>query len=96
MLNVDLSILDKPKLMVNIDRARNLMKQLDWKLLLVVDNDTLEVEFAVLYHPLQANAYRLRRNSAKKLLSECRVIGAVTDEITVLCYDHDGSNEKTI
>lgn len=74
-------------------RARNLMRQLDWKMKVVAGAD--KVESYEVYHPLRPNRYKVRSDSAAKLLRECRVVkryGAAA----ILCYNSDGANEDLI
>ena len=76
-------------------RARNLMKQLDWKLRVTMDGE--ELQRVEIYHPNHPTVYSVRRDSYKKIYPECRVIGCGEfAEVAILGYDHDGTNEKLI
>lgn len=79
---------------IGYERARNLMRQLDWKMRVTMLGES--VEGIEVYHPRQPNAYKVRMDSGRKLITECRVCGRVDDCTAVLCYDHDGSNESLI
>lgn len=80
---------------IGYEKAKNLMKQLDWKARVTMSRK-LVIQRAELYHPKQSHTYVLRRDSAKRLLPECRVCGRDNDETAILCYDHPGSNEDLI
>jgi len=83
---------------IGYEHAKNLMVQLDWKAKVTMDissHDTV-LERVTLYHPRRENTYNVRRDSAKRLLAECRVCGRVDDRTAIMCYDHDGSNEELI
>ena len=80
---------------IGYEKARNLMKQLDWKLRVTMDGD--EIVKAEVYHPNRSAVYTVRKDSYKKLYPECRVIGrGECDEVAILGYDHDGTNEELI
>lgn len=75
-------------------QARNLMRQLDWKLAV---NTGAGNPYMMLYHPKRSTRYTVRWDGGEKLLKECRLIeGAGSDSQKVYCYDWDGSNEKNI
>lgn len=80
---------------IGYEKAKNLMKQLDWKLRVTMEGEDLQrVE---VYHPNRPIAYPVRKDSFKKLYPECRVIGhGEYAEIAILGYDHDGTNEDLI
>jgi len=80
---------------IGYERARGLMRQLDWKLRVTMKDNALQgVEC---YHPKQKTVYTVRRDSYKRLYPECRLIGrGRDDQEAILCYDHDGSNESLI
>ena len=43
------------------------------------------------------NLYQVRKDSYKKLYTECRVIGrGENSSFAILGYDHDGTNEELI
>ncbi len=79
---------------IGYERARNLMRQLDWKMEVTMHGD--EVEHLELYHPLRPTRYVLRRDTGRKLISECRVCGSRDGQTAIMCFDHDGSNESLI
>lgn len=81
---------------IGYEKAKNLMKQLDWKLRVTMNGE--ELVKAEVYHPKQTNTYTVRKESYKKLYQECRVIGPAPgdDRTAILCYNHDGSNEALI
>lgn len=78
---------------IGYGRARNLMRQLDWKMKVVTGEDN--VERCEVYHPLRPNRYKVRADSAAKLLRECRVVKR-DGNTAILCYNSDGSNEDLI
>lgn len=81
---------------IGYENAKNLMKQLDWKLRVTMDGEELvKVE---VYHPKRPTVYTVRKNSFKRLYKECRVVGSAPNDArtAILCYDHDGSNEELI
>lgn len=81
---------------IGYDRAKNLMKQLDWKMRVTMDGEDLQ--HVELYHPKNPTTYPVRRDSYKKLYPECRVIGTAGEDYrtAILCYDHVGSDEALI
>lgn len=81
---------------IGYERAKNLMRQLDWKLRVTMDGEN--VEKVEIYHPKQNAIYTVRKDSYKRLYKECRVICAAPNDphTAILCYDHDGSNEQLI
>lgn len=80
---------------IGYEKAKGLMKQLDWKMRLVAHGEN--VEKIELYHPKRPTVYAVRKDSGKKLLKECRVIcRGDSDDTAILCYDHAGSNENLI
>lgn len=81
---------------IGYKRAKNLMMQLDWKLRVTMNRETLELQHVEIYHPKQPTVYSVRRDSARILLAECRVIGPANMDTAIMCYDHDGSNEDLI
>lgn len=80
---------------IGYEKAKNLMKQLDWKLRVTMDGEDLQgVEC---YHPKQPAVYSVRKDSYKKLYPECRIVGQGENcREAILCYDHAGSNEDLI
>lgn len=81
---------------IGYEKAKALMVQLDWKLRVTMDGEDLMR--AELYHPNRHTVHTVRKDSYKRLYRECRVIGPAPgdDRTAILCYDHDGSNEKMI
>lgn len=79
---------------IGFEQARNLMRQLDWKMRVTMNGES--VDGIELYHPKQPRTYKVRMDSGRKLITECRVCGRVNDRTAILCYDHDGSNERLI
>ena len=80
---------------IGYEKARNLMKQLDWKMRVTMDGEDLQ--HVELYHPKQSTIYPVRKDSYKKLYPECRIIGPGENcRVAILCYDHSGSNEALI
>lgn len=79
---------------IGFEQARNLMRQLDWKMRVTMNGES--VDGIELYHPKQHRTYKVRMDSGRKLITECRVCGRVNDRTAILCYDHDGSNERLI
>lgn len=83
---------------IGYEKARNLMRQLDWKMRVtsrIVDYD-VQIESIELYHPLREGVYRVRKDMGLKLMGECRVCKADGKFVSILCYDHDGSNEDLV
>lgn len=56
---------------IGYTEAKNLMRQLGWKMRAVVDESGVR-EMAV-FHPLQDNEFKLREATGRNLLRECRV-----------------------
>ena len=79
---------------IGYEKAKNLMKQLDWKARVTMSNYILQS--AELYHPNQPLVYTIRRDSAKKLISECKVCGHVNDATAILCYNHNTPYKVTL
>lgn len=80
---------------IGYEKAKNLMKQLDWKLRVTMEGE--ELRRVEIYHPKQQNVYQVRKDSYKKLYPECRVIGqGENSSVAILGYDHDGTNEDLI
>ena len=87
------------KKIVGYEYARNLMRQLDWKLRVTITASAtrgLNVDHIEIYHPKQDHSYTVRRDSGKRLMQECYVCGHVDDRTAIMCYDHDGSNPELI
>lgn len=83
---------------IGYQKARNLMRQLDWKMLATVHKEIgyVSVEQVILYHPKQETRYKVRIDSGVKLWWECREIKMLDNCTQLLCYDWDGSNESLI
>ena len=54
------------------------------------------VDSIELYHPLRPTRYKVRIDSGRKLITECRVCGSKDYQTAIMCYDSDGSNESLI
>ena len=80
---------------IGYTKARNLMRQLDWKMRVTMIEDLI-VRTEV-YHP-KANpaGYVVRKDSGVKLMAECRVVGRVDDATAILGYDWAGTDDKLI
>lgn len=79
--------------------ARNLMRQLDWKMLATVrrrNEYVTTVEQVMLYHPKQTEQHKARIDSGIKLWHECREIKMLDHRTQLLCYDWPGSNPDLI
>ena len=79
---------------IGYGRARNLMRQLDWKMRATVMMGS--VNKIELYHPKRPATCTVRLDSGRKLMAECREIRRQDEFTTILCYDHDGSDESLI
>ena len=79
---------------IGYERAKGLMIRLDWKARVTMDCERF-VRMEV-YDPVQKDFFLVRRDSARRLIPECRVCGRVNDETAILCYDHDGADEDLI
>lgn len=80
---------------IGYEKAKNLMKQLDWKMRVTMEGEDLQA--VELYHPNRPTTYPVRKDSYKKLYPECRVIGqGENSRVAILCYNHAGSNESLI
>lgn len=79
---------------IGYQKARNLMRQLDWKMLATVHGDSIDQ--IVLYHPKRETKYKVRIDSGVKLWNECREIKMLDHCTQLLCYDWDGSNESLV
>lgn len=79
---------------IGYGRAKNLMKQLDWKMrATVMVGSVTKIE---LYHPELLGTYTVRLDSGRKLMAECREIHRPDDLTVIMCYDHDDSNKSLI
>lgn len=83
---------------IGYQKARNLMRQLDWKMLATVRQEIgyVSIERIILYHPKQPERYKVRIDSGIKLWHECREIKMLDHHTQLLCYDWNGSDEKLI
>lgn len=75
-------------------KAYNLMKQLDWKAKVKIICNS--VESMELYHPLRPSRYKVRIDSATKVLASCRKVKDIDSISSIWCFDSDGSNESLI
>lgn len=81
-----------PYRVIGYDEAKNLMKQLDWKMALtMVEGLITEVE---VYHPISKGRHKVRKDAAKKLCPELRVICSRDHFTAILGYDHDGTRDE--
>lgn len=83
---------------IGYEKAKNLMKQLDWKAKLMCEaGNGRRRAHIFLYHPKRLpRVYQVRDDSWSKLQKECRVCGHDGGHNEIWCYDHDGSNEALI
>lgn len=79
---------------IGYQKARALMKELDWKLVCCVG---VGKPFMYVYHPNQNHQYTVRWDSGEKLLKECRVCSSnQSRHRKVYCYDWEYSNDENI
>ena len=78
---------------IGYGRARNLMRQLDWKMrVTIMVGSVTKIEL----YPKRPATYTVRQDSGRKLMAECREIRRQDEFTTILCYDHAGSDESLI
>lgn len=70
---------------IGYEKARNLMRQLDWKMRVTTICNS--VERIVLFHPRQEKEYTVRMDSGRKLMRECVVYYRLDNQTTVLDYN---------
>ena len=70
---------------IGYERARNLMRQLDWKMRVSTLGDS--VEKIVLFHPCQRKEYTVRMDSGRKLMRECVLSQRLDSMTAVLEYN---------
>lgn len=66
---------------IGYEKARNLMRQLDWKMRVSTLGDS--VEKIVLFHPCQQQEHTVRIESGRKLIQEC-ILSQRLDSMTVI------------
>ena len=80
---------------IGYKEAKRLMEQQGWKARVTMRNGVLQA--AELFLPDCPTVHTIRRDSAKRLIPECYVYGRGTnDDIAILCYDHNRSNEDLV
>ncbi len=62
--------------LLGYSKAKSMMKYQGWQLLVTVDRSTTKLERAKLIHQSEQTQYRIRRDSAKRLMQECYVVCA--------------------
>lgn len=72
-------------LSIGYEKARNLMRQLDWKMRVSTSGD--RVEKIVLFHPCQPNEYRVYMAGGRKLMRECVLSHRLDSKTAVLEYN---------
>lgn len=70
---------------IGYERARNLMRQLGWKMRVRTSGDGIEK--IMLFHPCQQNEYRVYMESGRKLLRECVVSERLDKHTAILSYN---------
>lgn len=70
---------------IGYEKARNLMRQLDWKMRVTTICNS--VEGIVLFHPLQEKEYTVRMDSGRKLMRECALSQRLDSMTAVLEYN---------
>ena len=70
---------------IGYEKARNLMRQLDWKMQVTTICDS--VEKIVLFHPLQDREYTVRLDSGRKLMRECVMQHRIDSMTAILEYN---------
>ena len=70
---------------IGYEKARNLMRQLDWKMQVTTICDS--VEKIVLFHPAQDHEYMVRLDSGRKLMRECVMQHRIDSMTAVLEYN---------
>ena len=70
---------------IGYEKARNLMRQLDWKMQVTTICDS--VDKIVLFHPLQDREYTVRLDSGRKLMRECVMQHRIDSMTAVLEYN---------
>lgn len=72
-------------MVIGYDKARNLMRQLDWKMRVSTLGNS--VEKIVLFHPRQQQEYTVRIESGRKLMRECVMSQRMDSMTAVLEYN---------
>lgn len=70
---------------IGYEKARNLMRQLNWKMQVSTLGDS--VEKIVLFHPAQDYEYTVRLDSGRKLLRECVMQHRIDSMTAILEYN---------
>lgn len=70
---------------IGYGRARNLMRQLNWKMQVTTSENGIEK--IVLFHPMQDHEYTVRLDSGRKLMRECVVHHRIDSMAVVLEYN---------
>lgn len=74
---------------IGFEKARNLMRQLDWKMRVTISAD--DIEAMTLFHLLQDHEFTLRMESGKRLLSECVIVERLDNSTVILEYNRTES-----
>lgn len=78
---------------IGYEKARNLMRQLDWKMR--VKTICNSVEEIVLFHPQQEKEYTVRMDSGRKLMRECVLSQRLDGMTAVLEYNRAEAEVET-
>lgn len=78
---------------IGYEKARNLMRQLDWKMR--VKTICNSVEGIVLFHPRQEKEYTVRMDSGRKLMRECVLSQRLDSMTAVLEYNRAEAEVET-
>ena len=70
---------------IGYEKARNLMRQLDWKMRVTTICNS--VEGIVLFHPRQEKEYTVRMDSGRKLMRECALSQRLYSMTAILEYN---------
>ena len=70
---------------IGYEKARNMMRQLDWKMRVTTICDS--VDKIVLFHPTQYREYTVRLDSGRRLMRECVVRYRLDSMTAVLEYN---------
>ena len=68
-------------------KAQSLMRDDGWRMRVTMYGE--ELVRTEIFHPGIATTFTVRKDSAKKLFSECMVFGRETDETAIMCYDNN-------
>lgn len=78
---------------IGYEKARNLMRQLDWKMRVSTLGDS--VEKIVLFHHRQEKEYTVRMDSGRKLMRECVLSQRLDGMTAVLEYNRAEAEVET-